>query len=117
MADNWLEKYRLERYSVSDEGFERSLYVELVKALDQYGISPSEYALDCPDAGGVGGKLCLHREDAFWVVYVSERGERYNPVFFASAWDASNYLIWSLVSTANSHQGFPRFNFDPMKWR
>lgn len=92
------DKYQLDTYGPETEEFQKELFEAIWKEMRRLHI-PGGYTLGVPDSGGEGG-LCMHVEGNLWVVYISERGERFNPIFFASGLDAADYLVWSMC---NSH--------------
>jgi hypothetical protein len=102
------EKYDLAAYEVQDlESFQERVFSKLYKNLDDLGFDRRRYILGKKDAGA-NGELCLHHDNGLWAVYASERGERLNPAFFASAWNAARYLMWELMRTSNREfPGFP----------
>jgi hypothetical protein len=101
------DRYDLQSYLVSDfPEFEARVFARIHACLDKFGFDRRSYFLGKPDAGA-NGELCLHFDNGLWAVYASERGERLNPAFFASAWHAGRYLLWELLRTHRSM--FPDF--------
>lgn len=90
--------YRIDTASLEKtKSTQRDVFSKLRAALVQLEIPSHDYLL-----GGESftGQLCILYDAPFWAVFSSERGERYNPAFFAEAIDAANYLIWELMHGA-----------------
>lgn len=90
------DKYELETYGPSTDEFQKELFEAIWTEMRRLSIRGG-YTLGVPDSGGEGG-ICMHREGNLWAVYISERGTRINPAFFASELDAANYLVWRMCN-------------------
>ena len=68
---------------------------ELKADLDQAGVPANLYSLD----GGLwGDRLCVANEAPLWIVYHSERGQRYEEVVFTTEDEACRQL-WTLLTS------------------
>lgn len=98
------DNYNLDKYILYNTDYEEKFYAALSEHLRLLKLNG--YAIGVPDAGDTG-QICLHKEGALWVVYISERGKRRKPSFFSHSWDAANFLIWELLSSKNNN--IPRY--------
>lgn len=97
------QRYQLSGLSKEEfEALRLTVYDAIHHELQRLSISTNDCVIGIPDAGD-DGVICFHDENGMWVFYIAERGKRYAPAFFSSAWDGANYLIWYLA--ANPHGG------------
>jgi len=69
--------------------------IELKKALIQANVPQSYYNLD--GIGETDQKMCLEHVSDGWVVYYTERGQRFDEIFFKNEEDACGELYKRLV--------------------
>jgi hypothetical protein len=54
------------------------------------------------------GEWSMVYEDGLWAVFIAERGIRYEPSFFFSAWDAINYIGFNISAAKDFPATFYR---------
>ena len=75
---------------------------ELKNLLDEKGISPNRYSLN----GGLeNDTLCIEKVFCKWVVYYTERGNKYNEKSFLNENDACEYFYKLLAEDCSTMFG------------
>lgn len=73
---------------------QKFVFTQLKLEIDKMRPIPTGYIIG---GDGILGELCINVDEAMWVVYYCERGERYNCAFFPGSINAANYFLWELI--------------------
>lgn len=68
---------------------------ELKKLLDEKGVSPNRYSLN----GGLeNDTLCIEKASYRWIVYYTERGNKYDEIGFCNENEACIYFYNLIIN-------------------
>ncbi len=75
---------------------------ELKNALDKAGVKPHYYSLNGMSNGPYEGTAILEKDGMRWLVYIFERGNKWDEIWFTNEDEACEYLFKILTKYPNT---------------